>query len=154
MVFAWLFLIPGAILSARFLHHRNQREPLELFGIQLWFQIHRLANSLAFLFVIISFLCIYSALDGFWIGPRFSNRSEQNFSTQSLHALFGILSIFICLFQPICAIFRCSPESPKRFIFNWIHSILGYIAWICSATGQDSNLRPPAFARYMQELYL
>uniref|UniRef100_A0A915N185 Cytochrome b561 domain-containing protein n=1 Tax=Meloidogyne javanica TaxID=6303 RepID=A0A915N185_MELJA len=41
--------------------------------------------------------------------------------------------IFICLFQPICAIFRCSPESPKRFIFNWIHSILGYIAWICSA---------------------
>ncbi|CAK5075105.1 unnamed protein product [Meloidogyne enterolobii] len=133
MVFAWLFLIPGAILSARFLHHRNQREPLELFGIQLWFQIHRLANSLAFLFVIISFLCIYSALDGFWIGPRFSNRSEQNFSTQSLHALFGILSIFICLFQPICAIFRCSPESPKRFIFNWIHSILGYIAWICSA---------------------
>uniref|UniRef100_A0A914MUF4 ascorbate ferrireductase (transmembrane) n=1 Tax=Meloidogyne incognita TaxID=6306 RepID=A0A914MUF4_MELIC len=133
MVFAWLFLVPGAILSARFLHHRNQREPLELFGIQLWFQIHRLANSLAFLFVIISFLCIYSALDGFWIGPRFSNRSEQNFSTQSLHAFFGILSIFICLFQPICAIFRCSPESPKRFIFNWIHSILGYIAWICSA---------------------
>uniref|UniRef100_A0A1I8BBN0 ascorbate ferrireductase (transmembrane) n=1 Tax=Meloidogyne hapla TaxID=6305 RepID=A0A1I8BBN0_MELHA len=133
MVFAWLFLVPGAILSARFLHHKNQQEPLELFGIQLWFQIHRFANSLAFIFVIISFLCIYSALDGFWIGPRFSNRSEQNLSTQSLHALFGILSIFICIFQPLCAIFRCAPESPKRFIFNWIHSILGYIAWICSA---------------------
>jgi len=44
MVFAWLFLVPGAILSARFLHHRNQREPLELFGIQLWFQVNLREN--------------------------------------------------------------------------------------------------------------
>jgi hypothetical protein len=45
--------------------------------------------------------------------------------------LFGLLSILIAVFNPIGAAFRPSPDSPKRWIFNWIH-------WLCGNIGHVS----------------
>jgi hypothetical protein len=149
MLLSWLLLVPFAILCARFIHH----EPFQLFGLHIWFQvngifaiafspifssfplfcqIHRFANSLAFLFVFISFVCIFSASDGLWIGPSIGKGAEENLSARSVHALLGALSICLTILQPLNALFRCAPNSPTRFIFYWLHSIIGYSAWLFS----------------------
>jgi hypothetical protein len=49
-----------------------------------------------------------------------------------MHALFGAAAILLTICQPLNALFRCSPQSAARFLFDWLHAILGYAAWLCA----------------------
>jgi hypothetical protein len=45
--------------------------------------------------------------------------------TGSAHAVLGLITSLITFIQPIIGVLRPSPESPKRFWFNWVHYMIG-----------------------------
>ncbi|KAL3083963.1 hypothetical protein niasHS_008835 [Heterodera schachtii] len=128
MTLAWLLLAPCAILYVRFL-----RDPLKrILGDQLWFQVHRLLNTLTFICVLIAFICAIGATGGVWKGPTIYNSWEENLAWSSIHSLFGFIAFLLTIFQPISALFRCHPDSSARVVFNVLHAFTGYIGWLCA----------------------
>lgn len=49
------------------------------------------------------------------------------------HAILGVITTAICFFQPFGALFRPSPTSSKRPIFNWLHWLAGNAAHILAS---------------------
>uniref|UniRef100_A0A914H8E3 ascorbate ferrireductase (transmembrane) n=1 Tax=Globodera rostochiensis TaxID=31243 RepID=A0A914H8E3_GLORO len=126
MTLAWLLFAPTAILFSRF-----QRDPLKrLLGEHLWFQVHRLLNMLTVICVLIAFVCVLSGIGGVWAGPTIYLSAKENFAWPSLHALFGLITVLVTVFQPVSALFRCHPDSSARVVFNVLHAITGYIGWL------------------------
>ena len=124
MTLAWVLFAPLAILFARF-----QKDPLRrLLGEQLWFQVHRLANTLTVLCALLAFVCILSALGGHWVGPRVGAQVDW----AAMHAIFGLVAVLLALGQPFSALFRCHPDSSSRQVFNIWHGLSGYFAWFCA----------------------
>uniref|UniRef100_A0A183CIV8 ascorbate ferrireductase (transmembrane) n=1 Tax=Globodera pallida TaxID=36090 RepID=A0A183CIV8_GLOPA len=126
MTLAWLLFAPTAILFGRF-----QRDPLKrVLGDHLWFQVHRLLNTLTVICVLVAFVCVLSGIGGVWAGPTIYLSAKENFAWPSLHALFGLITVLFTVFQPVSALFRCHPDSSARVVFNVLHAITGYIGWI------------------------
>ena len=50
------------------------------------------------------------------------------------HQLFGLLAIVVAIGNPIGAAFRPLPESEKRWIFNWVHFVMGNVGHISAIT--------------------
>lgn len=49
------------------------------------------------------------------------------------HAILGTITTVICFLQPFGALFRPSPTSSKRPIFNWLHWLAGNAAHILAS---------------------
>lgn len=47
-----------------------------------------------------------------------------------MHQYFGVATNMFMIFQPINAMFRCSPQDKSRWIFNLIHWLCGNLAHI------------------------
>lgn len=64
----------------------------------------------------------------------FSNRCVrtrfQVHNVSVIHGAIGAASCALGWFQPINSLLRCHPGAPRRFVFNFFHGGLGYIAWI------------------------
>jgi len=67
---------------------------------------------------VISFVIIFVELDGWTTVPLSTNP----------HAIIGCFATGLAFIQPFMAAFRPAPDSPKRFIFNWSHWLVGNIA--------------------------
>lgn len=50
------------------------------------------------------------------------------------HQIFGFIAIGVAVLNPIFALFRPDCESSKRWIFNWIHWLIGNSGHICAIT--------------------
>jgi hypothetical protein len=105
MITAWTWMIPFGILMARFGKGLGP----------IWFQVHRAVQSCALLMVIIGLIIAVEELN----------------ATDSTHRELGIATIVMGLSQPVIALFRPHPGTPKRFIFNYIHWSIGYCAVAC-----------------------
>ena len=126
MVFAWMVFAPTGIFIARYgrlLHIGTRRK---LLGETIWFQIHRLALSLAALATLLGFFLILVENQGTWV--------DVNSDGQLLyaHSIMGVLIVCFATTQVWMALFRCHPNSKFRFIYNWAHRMTGLLAFTLS----------------------
>ncbi|MCJ8729048.1 hypothetical protein PDJAM_G00011730 [Pangasius djambal] len=106
MLIAWMTTGSMGMLIARFL---KKAAPGRRFcGKDFWFVAHVLLMVLSVAATIIAFILIFS-YEREWSGGA--------------HPVLGCLVMILSLAQPIGAMFRCSPQDERRFIFNWAHAI-------------------------------
>ncbi|GFS54683.1 putative ferric-chelate reductase 1 homolog [Nephila pilipes] len=116
MVTAWVGFVSLGILLAR--HFKSSWDNKTMCGVKIWFALHRSFMIAALIFVVIAFIVIFVHKDG-W-----------NYQSKNPHAVLGCIATALGLFQPIMAIFRPAADHPKRYIFNWLHFIVGNAAQI------------------------
>ncbi|CAG2118783.1 unnamed protein product, partial [Medioppia subpectinata] len=121
MIIAWLGCVSISILMAR--HYKNSWPDSTLCGVKLWFAYHRAIMVTGVVAIIIATVLIFVEKKG-WSGP-------------SPHAIIGLTAIILSLLQPIGALFRPGPDSPKRWLFNWLHWSGGYIGHVLSCNRGD-----------------
>jgi hypothetical protein len=116
MLIGWGFLLPSGVILAAFGKHRPDA---------WWFKIHRVVQTVGLLIAIISWIIAlinFSALQG-------KGDGTLNYP----HAVLGMITMSIGLFQPVNAIFRPHPakegeeKSVIRLIWEIFHKGLGYI---------------------------
>uniref|UniRef100_T1JGZ2 Ferric-chelate reductase 1 n=1 Tax=Strigamia maritima TaxID=126957 RepID=T1JGZ2_STRMM len=112
MILAWVGTASVAVFMARFYKYTWVAR-LEC-GEQVWFTWHRALNiatiSLTTLGIVIIFVFV-----GGW-----SSTWREN-----PHPVVGLLTFLFMWIQPVSAILRPHPGTPKRPIFNWFHFIVG-----------------------------
>ena len=67
---------------------------------------------------------LFSSSSLVWNWSHHSALCQRN--TRSIYKSINITYIF---FQPIVSMFRCRPDSPHRWIFNWWHGVVGGVAF-------------------------
>lgn len=75
---------------------------------------------------IVAFVLIFVELGGWTSVPISTNP----------HSLIGVIVTILAFIQPIMAYFRPHPGTPKRFIFNWAHWLVGNSAHILASAYQ------------------
>lgn len=113
MLIAWLGFVSVSIMIAR--HYKDSWKNQTVWGVKIWFALHRGLMICALLFVALGMTSIF--LHAGW-------------RVNGLHQYLGILANILMLIQPIGALLRPSPDSPKRELFNWIHWTFGNLAHI------------------------
>ncbi|CAF0757395.1 unnamed protein product [Brachionus calyciflorus] len=122
MVLAWSFMSTLGVLFARY--YKYIFPGVKLGGVQFWFTIHRSFMAGVCLLTLVAFGFIFAFKNWKWTDPS----SRVNF----MHSIFGIVTITLCLVQPIMAFFRPDKGEQNRPIFNWAHRSVGIIAYISS----------------------
>ena len=87
-------------------------------------QFHRGLMVTTWTLTMIAFIVIFVELKGWTSIPV----------TQNPHAVIGCITTALAFIQPIMAYFRPHPGTPKRFIFNWAHWLVGNSAHILGST--------------------
>jgi low affinity Fe/Cu permease len=126
MVLAWMVFAPTGIFIARygrFLHIGARRK---LLGDTIWFQVHRLALSLAALATLLGFFLILVQNQGTWVDLIADGQ------ILFAHSIIGVLIVCFATTQIWMALFRCHPNSKFRFIYNWVHRTTGLLAFVLS----------------------
>ncbi|TMS34457.1 hypothetical protein L596_002046 [Steinernema carpocapsae] len=131
MVLAWMVFITISLLYTRYL--RGLWPNTTIFGVHLWFHIHRLLNLIGIAAMIAGFVCIFVARDWQWKGPKATQSQELNREWPSVHAMLGLLACVVAWAQPLGAVFRCHPQAKLRFIFHALHGFFGFGAWVMAA---------------------
>ncbi|XP_070562707.1 ferric-chelate reductase 1-like isoform X2 [Ptychodera flava] len=119
MVLGWIGLASVAIILAKYF--KPMWPNSTLMGQKVWFTFHRSLMMLNVLCFCIAFILIFVHVGGFVTYQKSSD-------TVFIHALLGILATSFGLANPIMAMFRPHPGTPKRPIFNWAHWAVGTIA--------------------------
>ncbi|CAL8292109.1 unnamed protein product [Lota lota] len=110
MLAAWMWGVSTAVLFAR--HFRHMWPDVLLRGHKLWFQVHRGLMLLA-----VSLICVAFTLP-FLYRRGWSKRAGY-------HPYLGCAVLALSVIQPITAVFRPAPQSPRRHLFNWAHRLAG-----------------------------
>lgn len=147
MTAAWLFSASLGILFARYF--RLTWVGRQLMGKDLWFvvspaspylhrslfqfvtyyvcyvtrQFHRILMVLTWALTLVAVVLIFVELDGWTSVPISTNP----------HSLIGMIVTVLAFIQPIMAYFRPHPGTPRRFIFNWAHWLVGNSAHILAS---------------------
>jgi len=147
MVAAWVCAASMGILFARY--YRQTWVGKQFMGKDLWFVFHRVLMVTTWTLTMIAFIVIFIELKGWTSIPV----------TQNPHAVIGCITTALAFIQPIMAYFRPHPGTPKRFIFNWAHWLVGNSAHILGivcvflAVGLDkANL--PDWANWLLVTYV
>ncbi|CAF2519068.1 unnamed protein product [Rotaria sp. Silwood2] len=122
MLFIWILFVPTGILIARYF--KQSWPTRKLCGKQMWFAVHRSVMIFAAIMTLIAFAAILKYNQGTWV--------SQNESREFAHSIIGMLVISAAIIQPMMALFRCHPDHQYRFIFNYVHAIVGIGALILS----------------------
>ncbi|XP_072017628.1 uncharacterized protein [Amphiura filiformis] len=141
MVVAWLVLASIGITMARY--YKPMAPGKKYCKKPVWFAVHRFVMVSAFLLTVAAFIIIFISVGGF---IERQQDSESGPDTRFLHALLGTLVTFLAITNPIMAMFRCHPGTPKRPIFDRAHwavgtsaHILGIITICLAVTGVGST---------------
>ncbi|XP_068095853.1 putative ferric-chelate reductase 1 isoform X2 [Hyperolius riggenbachi] len=106
MFVAWMTTVSIGVLVARFF------KPVwlssTLCGEKIWFQVHRILMVTTLLLTAIAFVL------PFLYRRKWSNRAGY-------HPYLGCIVMALAILQPLLAIFRPPPQSPRRQMFNWTH---------------------------------
>ncbi|XP_065209987.1 putative ferric-chelate reductase 1 homolog [Planococcus citri] len=116
MIVSWIGLASLGIVLARY--YKSTWVESSVCGKDVWFAWHRTFMFLAFLLTIAGVVLIYLEVGGISGGDAWS------------HALLGIITVALTIFQPLSAFFRPHPDSSRRPIFNWLHWFVGNAAHI------------------------
>jgi hypothetical protein len=122
MIFTWILFVSTGILLALFF--KPSWPDQKLCGKPIWFAVHRTLMTCVTILTIIAFVLILVYEKGTWI----SSENKLEFA----HSIIGIIVISFAIIQPIMALARCHPGTEYRFIFNYLHGIVGISALILS----------------------
>lgn len=120
MVLAWMFFAVLGIFMPMFYKPMWAQQGQEWFGQKRWFVIHRSCMVLVFLLTAAAFIIIFVEVKGYAEidGSRF----------QKSHPIIGIVVMALTCINPIMALFRPHPNTPRRPIFNVAHKVVGQVA--------------------------
>ncbi|XP_073346816.1 putative ferric-chelate reductase 1 isoform X3 [Pagrus major] len=113
-----------------------------LLGQKIWFQVHRGLMVLTVTLTIVAF-CL----------PFFYRKGWSKHA--GVHPYLGCCVLALSLIQPIMAVIRPSPDSHRRYIFNWAHWGVGSVTEIIAVaamflgTSQSSLLLPQPLATHV-----
>jgi hypothetical protein len=122
MIFTWLLFVSTGILIA--LYFKSAWPEKKICGKAVWFAIHRALMISVTILTITAFILILVYANGKWI--------PQSDQLRFAHSICGIIVICFAIIQPIMALFRCKPDGEYRFIFNYVHGIVGSTAFVLS----------------------
>ena len=122
MSITWIFLVSTGILISRYFKRTTHLS--RVCCRSTWFALHRTLMSLATIFSTLAFVLILVSMQGSWI--------ERGWTKSFVHSVLGAIVIGLAFVQPFIALFRCEPNSAHRFIFNAIHTFVGFLALILS----------------------
>ncbi|TFK02558.1 putative ferric-chelate reductase 1 [Platysternon megacephalum] len=111
MLIAWMTTGSIGMIFARYLKNAIGKI---LLGKDIWFQIHLSLMVITVAETITAFVLAFVAAMG-WA------------SDAEAHAVIGCIVMILSFFQPVIAFFRPSPQSKRRFIFNWFHALNAFI---------------------------
>lgn len=120
MIFSWIGAASIGIVLARYF--KQTWTGSQMCGKDQWFAWHRLLMVLVWSLTIAAFVLIFVQLKGWSYG--------SDGTSISAHAILGIITTALAFFQPIGALFRPSPDSRRRPVFNWLHWCFGNSAHI------------------------
>jgi hypothetical protein len=122
MVLAWMFFGSTGILFARYGRSLRFGRRRQLFGKAVWFQQHRLLLTFTSVLTLLGFFFILVNNSGTWV-------AIQDSLSSFVHSIFGGIIVCCTIVQIWLALYRCSPRSRYRYIFNWSHRITGFLAF-------------------------
>ncbi|CAH0382734.1 unnamed protein product [Bemisia tabaci] len=111
MVSAWIGAASIGIVLARY--YKQTWVGSRLCTKDQWFAWHRFLMVITWLLSVSGGIIIFYEVGGWVQGP-----SET-------HALLGVITTSLAFIQPIGAYLRPHPESSKRWVFNWLHWLIG-----------------------------
>lgn len=120
MLIGWWVYVAIAILWARYFH--SLFPDGKLCGSPYWFFFHRTLNFIGVTLIAAAFICIFIAACGEW------TNSDHAYN----HSVLGMTASVCAFVQPLLSFVRCNPGHSKRFIFNWVHRIIGIAALGCA----------------------
>jgi hypothetical protein len=126
MIFSWIVFASTGILFARYGRSIRFNKQKQLLNEDIWFQVHRFCLMLAFIGTLLGFFLILGQASGRWVNP--TEEGNHIFA----HSIIGGIIVCCTFIQISLALFRCHPDSPFRYIFNWLHRTNGIIAFILS----------------------
>ncbi|XP_071341666.1 putative ferric-chelate reductase 1 isoform X2 [Trachinotus anak] len=145
MLTVWMWAVSTAIFIAR--HYKHCWPDTALLGQRLWFQLHRTMMVLAVVLTSVAFTLPFIYRSGWSKGA-------------GSHPYIGCTVMALSVIQPIMAILRPVPESPRRIIFNWMHFGAGtagqILAMVCVFLGaaQQALLLPSPWSPAMLTAWL
>ncbi|XP_027132307.1 putative ferric-chelate reductase 1 [Larimichthys crocea] len=140
MLLAWMLTGSVGTFIASF--YKPDWPNQTLLGQKVWFQVHRALMMLTVTLTIGAF-CL----------PFFYRKGWSKHA--GVHPYLGCCVLALSLIQPIMAMIRPSPDSHRRFIFNWAHWGLGSLTEIMAVAAmflgmrQSSLLLPQPWATYV-----
>ncbi|KAG7275131.1 hypothetical protein CRUP_024697, partial [Coryphaenoides rupestris] len=115
MLVALMWFVSTGVLFAR--HYKNMWPNVLPRGERLWFQVHRGLMLLA-----VGLICVAFTLPFLYRGG-WSKRAGG-------HPYMGCTVLALCVLQPIMAVLRPAPDSPRRYLFNLGHRMTGTLVQI------------------------
>ncbi|XP_067846092.1 putative ferric-chelate reductase 1 [Heptranchias perlo] len=129
MFIAWVTTANIGVIVARFF------KPIwpssTLFGKKIWFQVHWILMVTTVLLTCLAFFLPFLYRGG-W----------SHYA--GAHPYFGCMILTLVILQPIMAIFRPDPQTPRRYIFNWAHWATGTFARIIAVASIFLGMDLPA----------
>jgi len=125
MLVAWIGCAGTGMLIARYF--RKTWVGKKFMGLDIWFQAHRTLMILAVFFSILSLILIAVQVGGF-SSLEWANVSRGG-GTGS-HPAVGLATLILAVLNPVMALFRPHPGTPRRNIFNWAHWLVGNSAHV------------------------
>lgn len=130
MILAWVLCASIGTLLARYY---KLQWPGRLLGREAaWFQLHRILMAVCCGLTLISFIVIFIDLRGY---------SGLDVFPDLLHPILGIIVTILTLLNPLIALCRCDPVHENRPCFNWIHWLVGTIAYVLAVLNLFIGLR-------------
>ncbi|KAJ8270318.1 hypothetical protein GJAV_G00112910 [Gymnothorax javanicus] len=129
MLIAWMIIATTGIVIARYFKPCWPNRTI--CGLKVWFQLHRGMMVLVVLLTVTGFILPFVYRKG-W--------SEH----AGAHPYLGCTVMTLAILQPFMAIFRPSPDSARRFIFNWAHLGAGASAVILAVAAMFLGVRQQA----------
>ncbi|KAH9491836.1 DOMON domain-containing protein frrs1L [Bulinus truncatus] len=120
MVVAWILLASIGTVVARFY------KPVlngTLISQKVWFQLHRSSMVLVLCVTAAAFIIIF-------VKEKEWSKLEGEESYLRGHPIMGVIVMILTISNPVMALFRPHPGTPKRPIFNWAHLFVGLSAHI------------------------
>ncbi|CAF4554849.1 unnamed protein product, partial [Rotaria sp. Silwood2] len=114
MLLLWMLFVPTGILLARYF--RQSWSKLKLCATPVWYIMHQIVMNFAVVMTLISFVLILIYKRGAW--------TSQSLSREFAHSIMGLVVVSTVTLESIMTIFRCRPDHPRRFIFNYMHRIV------------------------------
>jgi len=89
----------------------------KLAGVDQWFFWHRCLMILVWVLSIVGLALILVDIGG--LTPTYKSNP---------HAIMGFVTVGLAFLQPFLALLRCGPGHKNRWIFNWVHWLVGNAA--------------------------
>lgn len=118
MIFGWMGCTTVGILVARF--SRDHCPNSTIFGLKVWFQMHRTWMFLGWVAMLASYIIIFVHFGG-WTGSTF-------------HTVGGLIAGLLATAQGMNSYLRPAPDSPKRWLFDYGHWFVGNAAHCLART--------------------